>query len=62
MHCALHLPSLSLDQSSVAVAWQQAHRATKVHRITKHVEREALDAGIHSDTEIIVYEGARDNK
>lgn len=40
----------------------KAHRATNVHRITKHVEREALDAGIHKDTEIIAQEGARDTK
>jgi hypothetical protein len=38
----------------------KAHRTTDVHRITKHVEREALDAGIHKDTEIIAQEGARD--
>ena len=40
----------------------KAHRTTNVHRITKHVEREALDAGIHKDTEIIAQEGARDTK
>jgi len=40
----------------------KAHRTTNVHRITKHVEREALDAGIHEDTEIIAQEGARDSE
>jgi hypothetical protein len=40
----------------------KAHRTTNVHRITKHVERETLDSGIHEDTEIIAQEGARDTK
>jgi hypothetical protein len=40
----------------------KAHRATDVHRIAKHVERETLNAGIHEDTEIIAQEGARDAK
>jgi hypothetical protein len=40
----------------------KAHRTANVHRITKHVERESLDAGIHKDTEIIAQEGARDTK
>jgi hypothetical protein len=40
----------------------KAHRTTNVHRITKHVEWEALDAGIHKDSEIIAQEGARDTK
>ena len=40
----------------------KAHRTTDVHWITKHVEGEALDAGIHKDTEIIAQEGARDTE
>jgi hypothetical protein len=38
----------------------KAHRAPDVHRITKHVEREALNASIHQDPEIIAQERARD--
>ena len=40
----------------------KAHRATDIHRITKHVEREALDAGVHKDTEIIAQEGTRNTE
>ena len=38
----------------------KAHRTPDVHRITKHVEREALDTRIHKYTEIIAQEGASD--
>ena len=40
----------------------KAHHTASIHRITKQVEREAVDAGIHKDTEIITQEGARDTK
>ena len=40
----------------------EAHRATNVHRITKHVKREALDAVIHQNAEIVSQERARDAK
>ncbi len=38
----------------------EAHRAADVHGVTEHVEREALDAMVHQDAEIIAEERARD--
>ena len=38
----------------------KGHRAPDVHRISEHVEREALDAGVLEDAEIIAHEPARD--
>ena len=41
----------------------KAHRSTtNIHRITKHIEGEALDAGSHKNTRIFAQEGARDKE
>ena len=40
----------------------KAHRATDVYWITKHIEREGLDAGIHNDTKVIAQEPACDTE
>jgi len=38
----------------------KAHRAPDVNRIAEHVEREAFNAGVHQDPEIVAQEPARD--
>ena len=40
----------------------EAHRATDVHGVAEHVEREPLDAVVHQDTEVVSQERARDAK
>ena len=37
---------------------EEAHRAADVHRVAEDVEREALDALVHEDAEVVAEEGA----
>ena len=41
---------------------QEAHRATPVHRRTRHIEREPSDHLIHEDAEVVAQEGACDTE
>ena len=40
----------------------KAHRAADVHRISENIEREAFNAMVHEDAEVVAEEGTRDTE